>query len=143
MSIMSQSCNINLKSPSALIAAGKVRVFHNGALNITITCYCKDGFNRRFDKARWFFNETRILRQDTSSSGNPYVILDSGLATLIIPTFNGSYSGMYSCGNKINIDRLTAYSSVHLLIPPIKPGLLYLNKYIRTYYLHAYTHKYV
>ena len=122
MCIMSQSCNINPKIPSILTITGKVLVFHNGTQNITIACYCKDRFNRRIERVRWFFYNKTIQR-DTSSGGHPYVVLDRNLATLIIPTFNGSFSGMYTCGNKININRLTVHSSVHLLIPPILPGL--------------------
>ena len=120
ISIKAQSCVITPLIPSTLITAGGV--LHNDTQNTTIACYCRDGFNR-FDKARWFFDEARILLQQNTPRGHPYVTLDRDLATLIIPTFNESYSGIYTCGNENYIDNITAQASIQLLIP-VRPGLL-------------------
>ena len=49
------------------------------------------------------------------------MVLNESLATLIIPTFNGSYGGTYTCGNNNDMDRTTAKSSINLLLA-VKPG---------------------
>ena len=58
-----------------------------------------------------------------------YILLNETLATLIIPTFNGSYSGTYTCGNNNDMDRATAKSSINLLLA-VKPGTCKLRIYI-------------
>ena len=95
----------------------------NGAQNITITCYCSNSFKERLDTVRWFFNETRILLKHNVTKGHPYIVLNEALATLIIPTFNNSYSGTYTCGNDNDMDKTTVKSSIRLFVA-VKPGKL-------------------
>ena len=59
------------------------------------------------------------------------MVLNESLATLIIPTFNGSYGGTYTCGNNNDMDRTTAKSFINLLLA-VKPGKLcmYINFFI-------------
>ena len=51
-------------------------------------------------------------------------MLNEALATLIIPTFNNSYSGTYTCGNDNDMDKTTVKSSIRLFVA-VKPGKLY------------------
>lgn len=68
--------------------------------------------------------------QKSTPKGQPYAIFDDDFATLIIPTFNGSYSGTYFCGNENNIYKLTAIGSINIFLS-VRPGMLqYINYYI-------------
>ena len=117
ITVKAQGCVINPVNPKTLTADGTV--LQIGTQNITITCYCSYGFNEGFNEVSWFFNGTRILSEQNLTKEHPYVVLSDITTTkLVIPIFNESYSGIYTCGN----DNYTVKGSIHLLFP-VKPGM--------------------
>ena len=93
------SCTVTPTSPITLTAAGGVLV--DGTQNVMIECRCVDGSNVALSPVRWFHpNNMRISSQSNTPTGAPYYISSdsSRLATLVIPTFNDSYDGTYTCG---------------------------------------------
>jgi len=59
-----------------------------------------DNSNVPLSPVRWFHpNNMRISSQSNTPTGAPYYISsdNSRLATLVIPTFNDSYDGTYTC----------------------------------------------
>jgi len=68
--------------------------------NVKIECRCMNDSNVTLTSARWFDpNNMRIFLQNNAPNGAPYRISsDRGtLAILVIPTFNDSYTGTYTC----------------------------------------------
>ena len=60
---------------------------------------------------RWFnTNQIRLNTQANTNPGNPYFILNgtgNTEATLVIPTFNSSYAGTYTCGRNLLMNPAT------------------------------------
>ena len=83
------NCTITPSNPSFLPADGGV--LHNGTSNVTINCNCT---NTDYQQIRWYSpDEEEVPFQLTGPQG---FMQDNG--TLIIPMFNDSYQGTYSCG---------------------------------------------
>jgi len=93
------SCTITPTSPDHLTVDGKE--LPDTTQKVMIECRCVDDKNTSLSRVRWFgHNNIRIMSQSDTPTGAPYFInKKSGrLATLVIPTFNDSYDGTYTCG---------------------------------------------
>jgi len=92
-----RGCTITPTSPNDLSATGGV--LSDGTQNVTIECECVDDDGTRLAKVRWFFpDNTTVETSPDVLNGSPYRINNKRLHTLVIPTFNDSYDGIYSCG---------------------------------------------
>ena len=101
------SCTITPISPTTLTAAGGV--LPNGTENVMIRCNCSEDDGSVITYARWYGpNESRINRVRTGDDAPniPYFkrpddkIRDNRNIILVIPTFNDSYDGTYTCGRR-------------------------------------------
>ena len=98
------SCTVTPISPTTLTAAGGV--LPNGTENVMIRCTCSEDDGGVITTVRWFGpDEIIVPRFETSGyiAGAPHHIRANGgndnrNVTLIIPTFNDSYDGNYTCG---------------------------------------------
>lgn len=93
------NCSITSIFPTTLTASG-VR-FADGTKNVEIQCTCTDINGTASDDVQWYYpNGTRIFERlhYRDIPGTPYYkrVLDNYV--LVIPTFNGSYDGVYTCG---------------------------------------------
>ena len=98
-------CTITPTNPATLTAAGGV--IASGTENVIIHCNCTDDDGTVVDPVRWHdLDGTRLLLSTHSSyvSGTPYYrrAPNNATVTLVIPTFNESYNGTYTCGGKVN-----------------------------------------
>ena len=88
--VSAQSCTITPTSPDDLDPTGGVIV--DGTVNVMIECRCGG-------RVRWFYrNTTRIVNQANTPPGDPFFIPAINLATLVIPIFNDTTDGIYTCG---------------------------------------------
>ena len=106
-----QSCIVTPLNPITLTATGEALV--NGTVNVTIQCVCPVFGSQR---VRWYDINTNFVFRSVSPNyvdGSPYYIRNAvnGLddnVTLVIPTFNDSYDGTYSCGIRVNNTSFTS-----------------------------------
>ena len=99
-------CTITPISPTTLTAAGGV--LPNGTENVMIRCTCSEDDGSVITRIRWYGPDGIIVpRFDTAHYivGAPHHIRASGdydnrNITLVIPTFNDSYDGTYTCGRR-------------------------------------------
>ena len=101
------SCTITIISPSTLTTAGRTFILPSGTENVMILCdYCIYGHGIVLDNLRWYDPAGTSLVIPANSrfiAGTPHVtrtVLNN--VTLVIPTFNDSYDGIYTCGNVSN-----------------------------------------
>ena len=93
-----QKCTITPVSPSELTS--EVLVLKDGTPNVTIDCSCNDDKENAIMKIRWFLPDNSQVKIITKSPpGSPYYATSSSdtISTLIIPVFNNSYKGEYTC----------------------------------------------
>ena len=97
------NCTITPINPTTLTAAGGVILI--GTENVTIRCNCTDDYGTVI-KVRWY-NATVARLPDTLNrreflADAPHFIRnvkgDDTNIILVIPTFNDSYDGIYTCG---------------------------------------------
>ena len=99
-------CTITPINPTTLTAAGGVLA--SGTENVMIKCNCTDDNGTVTDIIRWYDPDNNRLLGSTNSryaAGTPYYrrAPDDTNIILVIPTFNDSYDGIYTCGRKQNI----------------------------------------
>ena len=92
-------------SPSTLTTAGGA--LPSGTENVMILCNnCIDGNGTVVDNLRWYDPAGTSLIVPTNSRfipGTPHITRTTlNNLTLVIPTFNDSYDGIYTCGNVSN-----------------------------------------
>ena len=95
------TCTVTPLNPITLTAAGGVLV--DGTENVTIQCNCSDDVGAVLQPIRWFDPDgTRVLGTGHRRyvTGTPYFDRrpDDTNVVLVIPTFNDSYDGTYTCG---------------------------------------------
>ena len=92
------NCTITPISPTNLTISDGVLSVDYGTENVTIQCSCSSG-----NDSKWFGPNGGIINE-TSVANAPYFIknFDGKSVVLIIPTFNDSYDGNYSCGFESN-----------------------------------------
>ena len=101
--VSSQSCTITPTSPDGLDPTGGVIV--NGTVNVMIECRCVNNDGSLPSRVRWFDpNMARLRGVGGTPDGDPYIIANNYVrpATLVIPTFSYSTSGVYTCGTGIS-----------------------------------------
>ena len=99
-------CTITPINPTTLTTAGGVLA--SGTENVTIRCNnCTDD-DGTLNRVRWYDPDgNRLVRPGNKDyvPGTPHFTrvdnADSDI-TLVIPTFNDSYDGTYTCGERVN-----------------------------------------
>ena len=110
--VSAQSCTITSTSPGDLTGG----VIADGTTNVIIECRCVDE-NGDPLRTRWFNpDNVRIPTQRTVGPNEPYRESDDyiGNATLFIPTFSDSTSGVYTCGDNVNYRDITISVTMNL-----------------------------
>ena len=97
------SCTVTPINPTTLTTAGGI--LPNGTENVMIRCYCSDENGTVITSVRWYDPDgKRLFRFETDNyiAGTPHFTRVSGDTnnTLVIPTFNDSYDGNYTCGRR-------------------------------------------
>ena len=105
MSAAGQSCTVFPVNPASLTSSGRV----NNGTNVMVQCSCVDNENKSIRNIKWFFqNGSQLLDMKSVSTGAPYLMIVNyrKTATLVIPMFNDTYKGNYTCGKgqKLPID---------------------------------------
>ena len=98
-------CTITPINPTTLTAAGGVLA--SGTENVIIRCNCADDDGMVVGRVRWYDPDgTRLLDSVNNDyvTGTPYFrrAPDDTNILLVIPTFNDSYDGTYTCGGRVN-----------------------------------------
>ena len=93
------NCTITPMNPTSFITRGGVLPVPYGMQNVMIQCNCSDVIGIALDPIRWFYSNGSIIDHQTDH-GFPYFTRapDDKNVVLVIPTFNDSYDGIYSCG---------------------------------------------
>ena len=96
-------CTITLINPTTLTAAGGILA--SGTENVMIKCNCTDDDGMVVGRVRWYDPDgTRLLinTQHGYINGTPYFrkAPNNVNILLVIPTFNDSYYGTYTCGRR-------------------------------------------
>ena len=89
----------------------------SGTQDVTIRCYCTNEFGIKFITIRWFYNKIKFSSCSKVSKGHPCVELRRTLARLVIPTFNDSFSGTYTCANAHDLTKATAIHTIKVAVP--------------------------
>ena len=116
------SCTVTPISPTTLTAAGGV--LPNGTENVMIRCNCSDDDGSVITPVKWYDPDGgRIFRLGTKYfiAGAPHFTRPSGdddnrNVTLVIPTFNDSYDGNYTCGRRSSGNLVSPMTAVSLTI---------------------------
>ena len=93
-------CTITPINPTTLTTAGGVLA--SGTVNVMIQCNCTNDDSAVVNSVRWYDPDgTRLLSSTHNRyvAGNPYYSRepDDTNIVLVIPTFNDSYNGIYTC----------------------------------------------
>ena len=96
-------CTITPINPTTLTAAGGILAI--GTVNVIIQCNCIDDYGTVIDSLRWYDPDGTRLLVNTNNiyiAGTPYYrrVPDDTNILLVIPTFNESYDGTYTCGRR-------------------------------------------
>ena len=127
------SCTITSINPTTLTAAGGVLPIANGTENAMIRCNCSEDDGSVITNVRWYGPDGNFVpRIGTNSyiAGAPHHTRASGDSdnrniTLVIPTFNNSYDGNYTCGRRSGDNLVPPIATVNLIIG----GELFINRY--------------
>ena len=99
--VSAQSCNITPLNPTTLTATGGAIVY--GTMNVRIRCSCTT-----VDTVRWYDPDGTKLVSAQNTEFNPDVPHFTRVNSnndrnviLVIPTFNDSYDGRYTCGRNV------------------------------------------
>ena len=106
--VSAQSCNVTPLNPTSLTATGGAIV--SGTMNVRIQCSCTVSGGTAVNTVRWYDpNGTRLVSARNTAKFNPDVphftrvnIHSDRDVILVIPTFNDSYDGRYTCGRDAN-----------------------------------------
>ena len=98
-------CTITLIRPNTLTNTGGA--LSSGTTDVRFHCKCVDNGGGDI-LTRWFdTNQIRLNTLANTNPGSPYFILNGSNpagnteATLVIPTFNSTYAGTYTCGRNL------------------------------------------
>ena len=114
------SCTITPINPTTLTTAGGV--LPNGTENVMIKCNCSDDDGSVITSVRWYGPDgSTVPRIGTNNfiAGTPHYTRASGDSddrnvTLVIPTFNDSYDGNYTCGRRSGGKLVQPITTVHV-----------------------------
>ena len=126
------SCTITPINPTTLTTAGGV--LPNGTVNVMTRCNCSDYDGSVITNVRWYKPDGSIVPRigtDGFIAGAPHYTRASGDSdnrnvTLVIPTFNDSYDGNYTCGRKSGGYLVSPMTTVSFTID----GELFINRNI-------------
>ena len=100
------SCTITPLNPTTLTATGGVLPI--GTMNVMIQCNCTKDTGTVVDSVRWYDPASnRLVRPDNIDkfdASAPHFTKVDGSDTnviLVIPTFNDSFDGTYTCGKRV------------------------------------------
>ena len=100
------NCTVTAINPANLTATDKVLAIAYGTENVMIQCNCYNVNDKALRFTRWFdSNGIRIQYKThhTYVSGAIYLKRTTNYGVvLVIPLFNNSYDGIYTCGNGKN-----------------------------------------
>ena len=105
--VSAQSCNVTPLNPTTLTATGGAMVY--GTMNVRIRCSCMESGGTAVNTVRWYDPAgTRLVSVQNMDEFNPNVPHFTRVNTnsdrdviLVIPTFNDSYDGRYTCGRNV------------------------------------------
>ena len=105
--VSAQSCNVAPLSPGTLTATGGAIVY--GTMNVMIRCSCTENGGTAVNTVRWYDpNGTRLVSAQNTENYNPDIphftrvnVNSDRDVILVIPTFNDSYDGRYTCGRNL------------------------------------------
>ena len=112
------SCTVTPINPTTLTATGGA--ITSGTVNVTILCNCTDGDGGVVPLVRWYYPGMTQLTLLNTNSDSPYYIRGSGNTDntnviLVIPTFNDSYDGTYTCGRRTDTNQYEAPTATVVL----------------------------
>ena len=110
--VSAQSCTITSTSLGDLTGG----VIANGTTNVMIECRCMEE-NGNPLRARWFNpDNVKVPRQQIVGPNDPYREQSDniGSATLFIPIFSDSTSGVYTCGDNANYNAISTSVTINL-----------------------------
>ena len=117
---VSAQCTVTPLNPTTLTATGGA--LYNGTTDVRIQCVCTGSFS---GNVRWYDINANFLVQSTHPTeymaGSPYFIPNhpngATNVSLVIPTFNDSYDGTYTCGIYVsNTEFISPSATVNLTI---------------------------
>ena len=116
------SCTITPINPTILTTAGGV--LPNGTENVMIRCNCSDNDGSAITNVRWYKPDGNLVYRFGTGyyiPGAPHHTRPSGdnnnrNITLVIPTFNDSYDGNYTCGRRNGNNPWPLTATVSLII---------------------------
>ena len=104
--VSAQSCNVTPLSPTTLTATGGAIAY--GTMNVSIQCSCTESDGTVVNTVRWYNPDGTKLVTTLNAQYNPdapyftRVNANSNRdVILVIPTFNDSYNGTYTCGRNV------------------------------------------
>ena len=96
------NCTVTTINPANLTATGKVLAIAYGTENVMIQCNCYNVNDEALSFIRWFDANGSRIRYKTHHkyvSGAIYLKRTTNYgAVLVLPIFNNSYDGIYTCG---------------------------------------------
>ena len=108
--VSAQSCNITPLNPTSLTTTGGAIVY--GTMNVRIQCSCTQSDGTAVNTVRWYdINGAKLVSAQNTVQYNPdaphFTRVNANSdrnVILVIPTFNDSYDGRYTCGRNV-VDR--------------------------------------
>ena len=101
--VSAQSCNVTPLNPTSLTATGGVIAY--GTTNVRIRCSCTESNGTPVNTVRWYDPAGIRLVSAQNTEFNSHVPHFTRVnansnrdVILVIPTFNDSYDGTYTCG---------------------------------------------
>ena len=97
------NCSVTAINPTNLTAVDKVFAIVYGTENVMIQCNCFDVNEKALSSIKWFDSNgirLRFQRNHKYIAGDLHLMRthnNSGVI-LVIPMFNNSYDGVYTCG---------------------------------------------
>ena len=116
VNVAAQSCDIKAVKPANLTSDGGV--LNNGTRDVTIECRCMNRKNKLINGIKWFFqNGSQVLNISSVPTDAPYLMTRNNerVAILIIPLFNDTYKGNYTCGKGKSLPIGSPNTTIQLL----------------------------
>ena len=97
------NCTVTAINPTNLTAVGKVFAIAYGTQNVMIQCNCSNVNGTALYFIRWFDSEGISIHHQTDHKyvpGIPHFLKahNDKNVILVVPVFNDSYDGIYTCG---------------------------------------------
>ena len=121
-------CTITPINPTTLTAAGGVLA--SGTDNVMIQCNCTDDDGTVIKVVRWYDPNWNRLISPRSYRYVPDVphfirVANDDNIILVIPTFNDSYDGTYTCGERAEYGQLPGPPNAAILLAIVGKLIIY------------------